>query len=80
MKDEKPKKRKDVKEGNQVPSTASSEVADKMETGEVCSENMTLLEKEKVKAEVTKDKEVRLFHDETFKGFFRRLSWSNDGR
>jgi len=79
MKDEKPKKRKDVKEGNQVPSTASSEVADKMETGEVCSENMTLLEKEKVKAEVTKDKEVRLFHDETFKGFFRRLSWSNDG-
>merc|ERR1711915_722164 len=26
-----------------------------------------------------KEKEVRLFHDETFKGFFRRLSWSPDG-
>ena len=26
-----------------------------------------------------KEKEVRLYHDETFKGFFRRLSWSNDG-
>jgi len=25
------------------------------------------------------DKSVRLFHDDTFKGFFRRLSWSNDG-
>ena len=28
----------------------------------------------------SKEKEVRLFHDETFKGFFRRLSWSNDGK
>ena len=28
----------------------------------------------------TKEKEVRLYHDETFKGFFRRLSWSNDGK
>ena len=27
-----------------------------------------------------KEKEVRLYHDETFKGFFRRLSWSNDGK
>ena len=26
-----------------------------------------------------KEKEVRLYHDETYKGFFRRLSWSNDG-
>ena len=25
------------------------------------------------------EKSVRLFHDDTFKGFFRRLSWSNDG-
>ena len=25
------------------------------------------------------NKELRLFHDETFKGFFRRLSWSPDG-
>jgi len=25
------------------------------------------------------NKEMRLFHDETFKGFFRRLSWSPDG-
>jgi len=25
------------------------------------------------------DKTVRLFHDDTFKGFFRRLSWSPDG-
>jgi len=29
--------------------------------------------------ETTKEKEVRLFHDETFKGFFRRLHWSLDG-
>lgn len=26
-----------------------------------------------------KDKSVRLFHDDTFKGFFRRLTWSHDG-
>ena len=26
-----------------------------------------------------KERELRLFHDETFKGFFRRLSWSPDG-
>jgi len=26
-----------------------------------------------------KEKEVRLYHDETFKGFFRRLTWSTDG-
>ena len=25
-------------------------------------------------------KSVRLFHDDTFKGFFRRLHWSNDGK
>jgi len=25
------------------------------------------------------DQSVRLFHDDTFKGFFRRLCWSNDG-
>ena len=25
------------------------------------------------------EKSVRLFHDDTFKGFFRRLAWSNDG-
>lgn len=25
------------------------------------------------------EKSVRLFHDDTYKGFFRRLSWSNDG-
>jgi len=27
----------------------------------------------------SKERELRLFHDETFKGFFRRLSWSPDG-
>ena len=27
-----------------------------------------------------KEKEVRLYHDETFKGFFRRLTWSTDGK
>ena len=26
-----------------------------------------------------KERELRMFHDETFKGFFRRLSWSPDG-
>ena len=27
-----------------------------------------------------KEKEIRLYHDETFKGFFRRLTWSTDGK
>ena len=35
-------------------------------------------EKSEGKVEPT-EKNVRLFHDDTFKGFFRRLSWSNDG-
>ena len=29
--------------------------------------------------EKSENKDLRLFHDETFKGFFRRLSWSPDG-
>merc|ERR550519_22103 len=40
------------------------------------------VEDEKESAEKKKkreDQSVRLFHDDTFKGFFRRLSWSNDG-
>lgn len=36
-------------------------------------------EKKEDSKEAIKAKELRLFHDETFKGFFRRLSWSNDG-
>ena len=26
------------------------------------------------------DRTIRLFHDDTFKGFFRRLTWSPDGK
>jgi len=40
------------------------------------------VEDEKEGAEKKKkreDQSVRLFHDDTFKGFFRRLCWSNDG-
>ena len=35
--------------------------------------------KEKEAKVESKERELRLFHDETFKGFFRRLSWSPDG-
>ncbi len=31
------------------------------------------------KPESDASKQGRLFHDDTFKGFFRRLAWSNDG-
>jgi len=31
------------------------------------------------KDDTNKEKNVRLFHDDTFKGFFRRLNWSEDG-
>merc|ERR1712240_338472 len=36
-------------------------------------------EKKEDSKEAIKAKELRLFHDDTFKGFFRRLCWSNDG-
>jgi hypothetical protein len=29
--------------------------------------------------EKAEERPVRLFHDDTFKGFFRRLAWSIDG-
>ena len=29
--------------------------------------------------EKAEERAVRLFHDDTFKGFFRRLAWSIDG-
>jgi len=34
---------------------------------------------ESVPTAAPEDKMVRLFHDDTFKGFFRRLAWSPDG-
>lgn len=34
---------------------------------------------EEEKKKKREDQSVRLFHDDTFKGFFRRLCWSNDG-
>eukprot|EP00092_Neocalanus_flemingeri_P016294 GFUD01017639.1.p1 GENE.GFUD01017639.1~~GFUD01017639.1.p1 ORF type:complete len:619 (-),score=181.80 GFUD01017639.1:307-2163(-) len=63
------KKKKDVK---------PSEVEDSTKPSETKPVNKEEEKKEETK-EPTKEKEVRLFHDETFKGFFRRLSWSNDG-
>ena len=65
------KKKSDVKVSDTTDATKPSDI----NTVEKEGDN----NKEIVK-EATKAKEVRLFHDETFKGFFRRLSWSNDGK
>lgn len=67
--DSAPKKKKEVKpsEAPVTSETSDKEVVDNKDE-----------KKEEIK-EPIKEKEVRLFHDETFKGFFRRLSWSNDG-
>lgn len=73
------KKNKDVKpsEAPDVNKTDKpSEAPDATKTSE--TEPVKKAEK-KITKESTKEKEVRFFHDETFKGFFRRLSWSNDG-
>ena len=63
------KKKKDAKPSDALEATKTSD-------SETVKKDVE--KKEEVK-ETTKEKEVRLFHDETFKGFFRRLSWSNDG-
>jgi len=61
------KKKAEGKEDTSAPETSatSKDPSDKIED-----------EKERKKRE---DQSVRLFHDDTFKGFFRRLCWSNDG-
>merc|ERR1719427_1474199 len=69
LKDDSVNKKKNVKVSDTTDATKPSDI----NTVEKDGDN-----KEIVK-EATKAKEVRLFHDETFKGFFRRLSWSNDG-
>ena len=65
--DKESKKKAEGKEGTSAPETSatSKDPSDKIED-----------EKERKKRE---DQSVRLFHDDTFKGFFRRLCWSNDG-
>jgi len=63
------KKKKEVKPSDATEATNPSDIE---------TVNKQEEKKEETK-EPTKEKEVRLFHDETFKGFFRRLSWSNDG-
>jgi len=69
LKDDSVKKKKDVKTSD-VPDASNNSDSKVDDKGE---------KKKEESKEVTKEKEVRLFHDETFKGFFRRLSWSNDG-
>ena len=69
LKDESANKKK-----NDVKVSGTTDASKPSEINTVEGDN-----KEIVK-EATKAKEVRLFHDETFKGFFRRLSWSNDGK
>ena len=49
------------------------------ETSEEGPLEVEKIEEKEEKIETT-EKNVRLFHDDTFKGFFRRLSWSNDGK
>ena len=49
------------------------------ETSEEGPLDVEKIEEKEEKIETT-EKNVRLFHDDTFKGFFRRLSWSNDGK
>ena len=51
----------------------------KTETSEEGPLDVEKIEEKEEKIENT-EKNVRLFHDDTFKGFFRRLSWSNDGK
>ena len=51
----------------------------KTETSEEGTPDVEKIEEKEEKIETT-EKNVRLFHDDTFKGFFRRLSWSNDGK
>lgn len=50
------------------------------EPGQSCKDNDKPKDGKKDGKSEGTEKHVRLFHDDTFKGFFRRLSWSNDGK
>ena len=87
LNDEASKKKKVV--GSSKQSEAAAEGAKEERGDSKTSDDKKGEEKEKSKGgkgaagdrkAQTKEKEVRLYHDETFKGFFRRLSWSNDGK
>lgn len=64
-----------AKKKREVKPSEASDVTNSSDKEVVISKD----EKKEEFKEPIKEKEVRLFHDETFKGFFRRLSWSNDG-
>ena len=70
------KSKKKVENSNMTDETKSTTVVDPPE-GEVKDKGK--VDKLNSKSQL-KEKEVRFFHDETFKGFFRRLCWSNDGK
>ena len=67
--DSKKKKKEDVKTGEDTGQSAEGKATESSEAKEGAADNKG-----------SKEKEVRLFHDETFKGFFRRLTWSPDGK
>jgi len=52
---------------------------DDPQANKVTTDNKDDKDKPSEDAKKPLEKSVRLFHDDTFKGFFRRLSWSNDG-
>merc|ERR1719234_2156786 len=64
--DEKEKKKEEEATAALKPKDGDAQVDEEKEEG---------AEKKKKRA----DQSVRLFRDDTFKGFFRRLCWSNDG-
>jgi len=72
---ERSKSKKKVENSVQTDETKSTTVVD---PPEVEGKDAGKVDKLNSKSQL-KEKEVRFFHDETFKGFFRRLCWSNDG-
>ena len=85
-----PQKKKTKKETTEGAKTGENQTEEKQGEKEKEDEEKKEREEEKEKEEEGKEKEgetkvenkereLRLFHDETFKGFFRRLSWSPDG-
>jgi len=81
---EKKKQTSDIK--SDEPTTNEDKISDNMDVDEIQTDKIIKDIKEDsnkpnedAKKPLSLEKSVRLFHDDTFKGFFRRLSWSNDG-
>lgn len=73
-----PTQKKKIKKETEGEKTGETPGEEKEKEGEEKQEKEEGKETKETKVE-NKERELRLFHDETFKGFFRRLSWSPDG-